>query len=78
LALLGIFVTVVAMAVGPAFQQSVGFYTSSVINEKLFAYTSTARGYNGTSFWDKDDYYNSVGMSSHHGTGGDAMCLIQL
>ncbi|ORY04361.1 hypothetical protein BCR34DRAFT_56804 [Clohesyomyces aquaticus] len=49
LALLGTFVTIIAMAVGPAFQQSISFYGFNVVDHELPAYASAAMNYNGST-----------------------------
>jgi hypothetical protein len=64
------------MAVGPAFQQSVGLYTSSVANDELFAYTSAAKSYNGT--YEADLYSGSRGMFSHHGFSEENSCVLHV
>jgi hypothetical protein len=64
LALLGTFVTVVAMVVGPAFQQTIEFYTSSVIDYELAAYASAAKTYNGTTVPSNVNDYTNIGTLS--------------
>jgi len=49
LALLGTLVSVITMGVGPAFQQSIVFYSLNVVDESIPAYASAATSYNGTT-----------------------------
>ncbi|PVI04523.1 hypothetical protein DM02DRAFT_725689 [Periconia macrospinosa] len=48
LSVLGVCITVIAILVGPFFQQSISFYSAHTIDYDIPAYASTAKAYNGS------------------------------
>lgn len=48
---IGAILTVVVLAVGPCFQQTVVYYSARVVDNTSLAYTSAAFGYNGSKGW---------------------------